>query len=58
MIVAENLIFDYLDKRALHGVSLTVERGAIVALVGPNGAGKTTLIRCLVALPAPRPDGC
>lgn len=53
MIVAENLVFDYPEKRALHGVSLTIERGAIVALVGPNGAGKTTLIRCLVALAEP-----
>lgn len=30
---------------ALNGVSLTVEHGALTALVGPDGAGKTTLIR-------------
>jgi ABC-2 type transport system ATP-binding protein len=53
MLQAENLIFDYPDKRALHGVSLTVERGEIVALVGRNGAGKTTLLRCLIALSRP-----
>lgn len=53
MLQAENLIFDYPDKRALHGVSLTVERGEIVALVGRNGAGKTTLLRCLIALSQP-----
>ncbi|GGL88974.1 energy-coupling factor ABC transporter ATP-binding protein [Micromonospora yangpuensis] len=29
---------------ALHGVDLTVPRGARVALLGPNGAGKTTLV--------------
>ena len=54
MLKAENLIFDYPNKRALHGVSLTVENGEIVALVGRNGAGKTTLLRCLIALSRPR----
>jgi phosphonate transport system ATP-binding protein len=33
--------------RALHGVSLSLERGARAAVVGPSGAGKTTLIRVL-----------
>ena len=50
MIVAENLVFDYPEKRALRGLNFCIQRGAIVALVGPNGAGKTTLIRCLVGL--------
>jgi ABC-2 type transport system ATP-binding protein len=54
MLTAENLIFDYPGKRALHGVSLSVEKGEIVALVGRNGAGKTTLLRCLIALSQPR----
>lgn len=32
-------------QRALQGVTLTVERGARVAVIGPSGAGKTSLLR-------------
>jgi len=34
-------------KEVLHGVSLTVHRGEVVALVGPSGAGKSTLVNLL-----------
>jgi branched-chain amino acid transport system ATP-binding protein len=33
--------------RALHGVTLAVEEGEIVALLGANGAGKTTTLRAV-----------
>jgi ABC-2 type transport system ATP-binding protein len=33
--------------RALHGVTLDVERGVIFGLLGPNGAGKSTIINIL-----------
>lgn len=39
--------------RALHAVSLKVERGEIFGLMGPNGAGKTTLLRVLATLILP-----
>ena len=33
--------------RALHGVSMTVPEGSIVAVLGANGAGKTTTLRAI-----------
>jgi ABC-type sugar transport system ATPase subunit len=38
---------------ALAGVSMTVPRGKVTALVGDNGAGKSTLVRCLSGVHAP-----
>ncbi|MBL8571139.1 MAG: ABC transporter ATP-binding protein [Phreatobacter sp.] len=46
----------YGASHVLHGVSLRVDKGEIVALVGRNGAGKTTTIRSVMGL-MPRAAG-
>jgi branched-chain amino acid transport system ATP-binding protein len=38
----------------LHGMSLEVGEGEVVALLGRNGAGKTTTLRCIAGLTPPR----
>ena len=44
----------YGKSHILHGVSLEVREGEIVALLGRNGAGKTTTLRSLIGLTRPR----
>jgi branched-chain amino acid transport system ATP-binding protein len=50
MLEVENLEVSYGALAVLHGVSLSVGRGEIIALVGPNGAGKTTLLKAIAGL--------
>ena len=42
-----DLHVSYAGVRALHGVTLAVPEGRIVAVLGNNGAGKTTLLRAI-----------
>ena len=44
----------YGDSHVLHGVSLAVAPGEVVAMLGRNGMGKTTLIRSIVGFTPPR----
>jgi ABC-2 type transport system ATP-binding protein len=46
-IEVEGLVKSYGPARAVDGLTLSVERGQILALLGPNGAGKTTTVEIL-----------
>jgi branched-chain amino acid transport system ATP-binding protein len=53
MLEIRDLECRYGSVAALKGVSLSVERGQIVALIGANGAGKSTMLRSLSGLLPP-----
>ncbi len=48
-----NLTKLYGSSPALDHVSLTLEKGSVLALLGPNGAGKSTLFGCLLGVTLP-----
>ncbi len=50
VLSAENIVARYGSIEALHGVSFSVKRGQVVALLGANGAGKSTVLRVLSGL--------
>lgn len=51
--VAQNIIKNYANHRALDNVSIEIPEGAIYGLLGPNGAGKTSLIRIINQITGP-----
>lgn len=48
-----DIYFSYADTEVLKGVSFTVNRGEVTAIVGPSGSGKSTLLRLLLYLYEP-----
>ena len=53
MIVADHLVKDFGQKRAVDNVSLTVKRGEVLGFLGPNGAGKSTTMKMLTGFLRP-----
>lgn len=50
MLSFEGLVAGYGRTRVLHGVSLKVPKGGLVALLGGNGTGKSTTLKAAVGL--------
>ena len=50
MLVVDDVFSGYGKSQVLHGDSLSVDEGEIVALIGANGAGKTTLLKTISGL--------
>ena len=45
MIKVSNLVKTFGPKRAVNGISFSVEKGEVLGFLGPNGAGKSTTMR-------------
>ena len=54
MLELREVIVSYGSIDALKGISLTVKKGEIVALIGANGSGKTTTLATISSLVKPR----
>ena len=57
VLTTENLSKHYKSFKALDGLSMHIEKGAIYGFVGKNGAGKTTLIRLICGMQNPTSGG-
>ena len=53
MIEVQDLTKHFGTKRAVDGISFTVERGEVLGFLGPNGAGKSTTMRMITGFIAP-----
>jgi ABC-2 type transport system ATP-binding protein len=53
MIKIENLVKTFGPKRAVDGISFSVERGEVLGFLGPNGAGKSTTMRMVTGFMPP-----
>ncbi|HEK9102410.1 amino acid ABC transporter ATP-binding protein [Bacillus pfraonensis] len=53
MIKIENLHKSFGQNEVLKGITTTIEKGEVVAIVGPSGSGKSTFLRCMNVLETP-----
>ena len=53
ILEVKNIKKDYGKTQVLKGVSFSLEKGQVLAIIGSSGSGKTTLLRCLNFLETP-----
>ncbi len=53
VLEVKNIKKDFGKTRVLKGVSFSLEKGQVLAIIGSSGSGKTTLLRCLNFLETP-----
>ena len=54
MLKVDNINVGYEHTQILHGLSFSIEKGSVTALLGGNGAGKTTTLKSIAGLLPPR----
>ena len=53
MINVVNLHKSFGNNQVLNGISTSINKGEVVAIIGPSGSGKSTFLRCINLLEKP-----